>query len=770
MSLDPVTEKIAHFIGAFQMLTEEARLRMEYNEFRALKAAQKEAEILDLDGFQIKHTYKLKDFDEGLGYKFYSVPALRLEADPKAKIDGPELAKTNSPIPQTAPAGKAIDGGVTGPAFASPGPTTQTEWIPVPGDGEITFTMALPSQLIAVIIQQNQLNDVDIFGQTGWVGEETLEGLFAGVELLAHIAFTLSPIPTDLTPIDTDWLTAAPAMQTAAQAIAEMAAPGLTVAVMTGVEAMGIYIDGELSDELPSFDDLLPRYVADRIAEAEAKAEAAEAAHDFGDDFEQDNDEVGTDAGFEVVTGVNSLTNTTSIMSNWLDAGVIVASGNVVRFDAISQINVLIDHDTINGTLVADAETDPASTAQNVAAIRNSSSRSDEHTPGNQVLDAPDNWVVVRYDGPVTQINWTKQHNFVTDFDQATITQVGAALFLGMGENILSNAFDAFELGFVYDLIVVGGNIFDINILSQKNVLLDSDTVTGPAAPAVAVGAEPQVLAESGFASAPVNFTDTAEATIKLKDENGLATEGAAKSADSVSGIKEKAPLDTDDPDDPVAVAEETPAYDAPAPTISTADNLLYNQALIERIGTDTDTAITETFQKAISDLADGADTISEEVAQDDLFDGVELLRVLYIDGDFTSVNLVDQTNVLGDADQVHLARDDFAAALQKQIEVTTGSNILANVASIRDQGVDSTVMAQGQTYSDALIHQANLLDTGCGTPPPGAKISALASEAVAFLAEDMIGKDLADEIVANTAAQMADMPGASDIMQSMTA
>jgi len=78
---------------------------------------------------------------------------------------------------------------------------------------------------------------------------------------------------------------------------------------------------------------------------------------------------------------------------------------------------------------------------------------------------------------------------------------------------------------------------------------------------------------------------------------------------------------------------------------------------------------------------------------------------------------------------------------------VTTGANFLINIAELSDFGVDSDVYVQGEQYSDALMHQAGLIVSDPGTQGLGG--DGLASEAVAFLADGMIGEEKDDTFVA---------------------
>ena len=107
-----------------------------------------------------------------------------------------------------------------------------------------------------------------------------------------------------------------------------------------------------------------------------------------------------------------------------------------------------------------------------------------------------------------------------------------------------------------------------------------------------------------------------------------------------------------------------------------------------------------------------------------------------------------------------------FTTAEGAEVTVTSGSNLQVNAASIVAQGLDSTVMAGGEAYSDALIYQAELIDD-CA-PPAGVQMDKLATEAVAFLADDMIGPAPTDDC--GPSVQVDDCPGTVDVMQTMLA
>ena len=178
---------------------------------------------------------------------------------------------------------------------------------------------------------------------------------------------------------------------------------------------------------------------------------------------------------------------------------------------------------------------------------------------------------------------------------------------------------------------------------------------------------------------------------------------------------------------------------DGPAGAISAGDNLLLNDATIMTSGQSHLSRATPDDHAMLQSAAAGEVVLPPSVLNDPRFEGLDLLRVLHIKGDLVSVNVVRQTNVMGDADQIDLRFGDVLDT-GGEVRVVSGSNLLVNTASIAEFGVDSTVHVAGQHYSDALLHQAELVSTDAPLMPGQA--NALASEAVLFLADGMIGDE----------------------------
>ncbi|WP_114284929.1 hypothetical protein [Candidatus Halocynthiibacter alkanivorans] len=407
---------------------------------------------------------------------------------------------------------------------------------------------------------------------------------------------------------------------------------------------------------------------------------------DGGDDDESEGGFWDVEDGHAVVAGANQQLNEVAIHSAWLDAPVIAVMGDVAVIDAISQVNVLFEASIGSAEAVLSQSYNSAAiieTATTVVSPDADDDDGDNDGPGRP--DLPDHWVVTRVDGDLVQVNWIEQFNFATDQDMARVEFSGDDTLVQLGNNSLINLADMLEIGFGYDLIMVGGTMVSVNLISQVNALLDIDSLS----------------------------------------------------------------------------------YDGAGPdSLSMSDNLLFNSAVIDASGVDNWIEMDVKFANAGHALAAGAQNIGASVAKNEMFDGIDVLRVLYIEGDWLTINSITQTNILGDADQVHLALEDFVNKSGGEVTITTGSNSLVNLAEVVDYGVDSTVMVGGEVYSEALIYQAELIDTDAD--PSGVALMALASEAVAFLAPDIIEDTLPEDVY--TSSTIVTDSSSADILQTMLA
>jgi len=649
MALDRTTDAIAHFIGALHHDIEAVRMRDGYDAFRA---AEREAdEVADLPSFSftVRAPYDLKGFDPGLKVPAWLLPAAAAETAPlfpdgMSGLTPPEpLALPGQPLP-----------GAPGASLSVPPPIP--EW-----------DIPLPNSIATVTVQQLVLYDNDVlsFG----LGAPFLppEVFAARLDAMVAQAEDLSlDLALDLASGDLPTVDGARELLDSAEAGAVADGSGAKVAVLRGEAAQGTFVDGEAAGDMPVFRDNAPAGLyPDEDDDAEDDAPNPWAVPD----------------GHHLGTGGNLSINEAVIATNWIDAGVIAVAGDYMRLDVVSQVNVVSDRDTgVIGEQSATRAVNAARISEETAAPKDAPAETDAGD-----LQLPSFWHTVTIEGDVVLKNYVDQYIFAADHDSAEVVFTAAASEIVMGGNILANMAQIFELGFHYDLIIVGGNMIKLNMIEQINVLLDDDTI--------------------GWAGAP---------------------------------------------------------FDA----VETSGNYLQNSAEIMATGIDTIAEMTKEFREDLRDMAKGQKNISKEVAKDDLFAGKEMLSALYITGDLIEENVIRQQNVVGDSDQVYLAMQEFVAGMDDQMTVSTGANALLNAAKIVDVGLDSTVMVEGEAYSDALIHQAGLIDTEAA--PADVMMPGLANEAVAFLANDMI--DPATEDDSMGPAPTTSDGGSYDVMQSVLA
>lgn len=679
--LDKMTEMVAHMIGIFHITIEEMRMRDVYAEFQALKNADPDMDDMLSISVRLKAPYSLEGFDPSIRYAqltFDDTPGIRGNSNFTTDI---------APLQFIQPLGLQphMIGQIAPTPFIADG-------------GRFVFELEPPGSVVVVAFQSSWLSDDDLLYLNPNRADFADPAEFLTALTSLHMyGQSLSVLPAAVFPdFSESTLDDALMLHDAIIEIEDTGQSGAIVTILRGEDAFASVENGQNVETLSRLDDVMPALLQDNDKDATPDSEATGADEDSDTTSLADTDpfeglhsegfttEEAQDSPEHVlVTGANVSVNDTSIAVGWLDAPVIAVMGDVVNLNIISQINVLIEHVQLNGQ----TQESLSQTFNSASMTQTSSIPMPLDEDGAPSTTFPSNWAVTRLEGDLLTVNWVKQFSFATDFDRADIQFSGSETYIAMGNNTIINLVQLAEIGYGYDLIMVGGNMITINEISQTNVMLDVDWVTSTG-------------------HAPFDY---------------------------VGG-----------------------------------DNLLFNGASISTVGIDSYSDMQENFAAAGQKFADGADTLDQSVAHDPVFEGSEILRVLYIDGDLTTMNRVEQTNVMGDSDQVHLALDNFAAGTGAPITVTTGSNAAINLASIEVYGVDSQIQTGGQVYSEAFLYQADLIDTDAN--PLGVQMPALANEAVAFLADDMIDQygDGADGHV--IAATSTESGASTDMMQTMLA
>jgi hypothetical protein len=655
--MDKITESIAHFIGLFNTAVEEDRQRDKYNEFAALRAKEQEQPEIAAETAGGRSPYEFKDFDPSLHYM--PLPPDLVWVMPWSPVNFVPPLIPDVPGQVAAHAGSLRFGFDAASSFGS----------------HQAFEIDPPGSIAVHINQTLRLSDGDYVG----IGDSGLR-FDPMVDLGGKLASLLVG-GAQFAPLNAleepgsgeeigDFIMLAPS---ALEAFAEQHKNDENVTIVSGDDVEGVHVNGKAVAEAPKLDDVLPKEEEEPIEQEPVKFAAGE---------------VQIEASVTLEAGGNTLVNESVMTSNWLVGGVTAVLGNYASVNAIVQANVWSDSDALGASLNGwTIDTSKATKAFNVAAFQTIDLSAQNPGETDATSQFPKAWAVTEIEGDLILMNWIQQFNVVVDNDVHMLASSGVTTTVTTGENTGINGVSLYELGHHYDLIIVGGSMYDGNLIQQLNVLLDDDLIGGVAD-----------FQTSGQASA------------------------------------------------------------------STSGNLLWNSAEIINVGgTNNLEAMPDHFKALAEAFADGGRSISNSVLHDGAFAGIEGLRVLYISGNVFNLNYVEQTNVLGDADQVALAMDSIGQAHpEADWTIATGGNALINIASIVDVDFTEKAYVGGQQYSDDILIQAELvspqLDLGGRDP------DALVNEAVAFLDDDMAG----DNDDAPPTHQI-DAPHA-DIMQSMLA
>ena len=438
MAFDLTTEAIAHFIGYFKQITEEPRLRESHDEFENVDAAYLEGGGLTTVTLRVAAPYDMIGFDPGIGYNLKLLPL-------------PERFSPSSVFLQTGlPSQAQIAQGASAETVEDAAGKT------LPGvEGALTSTPPPPSSFTTVTYQQNLLSDSDMLlgAQTGAFVPMAAQAL-AFEWLITALSDTLGPLVPMVPASDEDVSAKADEMRLATAEFEATPLGEATVHFLTSDAVSGTHVDGVLledEDAIPQLDDVLP-------------------------ELPQPDDDEGP--AHQVITGGNSAVNQAAIAYSNVDAPVVAVMGDMASLTSISQTNVLSDLDTFNDALLAADEGGNVMT--NISTVATLSSEPDPEPE----TDAPETPLVypgfasvVHMNNDVVNINYLAQYNQIIDNDIVQMEYSADATFIQTGGNLALNAVSLSEFTYLYDLIVVGGDILNVSMINQTNVLLDDDFV-----------------------------------------------------------------------------------------------------------------------------------------------------------------------------------------------------------------------------------------------------------------------------------------------------
>lgn len=471
--LGKTTEAIAHFIGLFAISEEGARLRKAYEEFRAKQAHQHDPNQAEAKHITVKAALAPDDFNPGVFY---------LPVEPTLEKVVPFSHVTYNP--PTIPAPHNVEPVIW--------PTHHINHPGVIASGE--YEIQSPGSVEIQIVQHGVITDDDYtsVGNHGLVFNPTTDAP-AQLAALVHMAEQFNP----LSGLDTNGATATPEtimkfVDSAASILRSYdgpdgdAGPDVTQTVFVAKNTVmgNSYVNGELVDKVPLLDDYAHFPDKSKTDAIDGRTNQDSISHGGASTGQVATGAVGHAGGWssgsvvDLDTGGNTQINTAFLSNQWASSHVMAAVGNLVQLDAIIQTNVWADNDSVGQALNGwKLSTDQATQAFNIAMFQttdlSSQHQADLPAPGK----FPSSWAVTTIKGDLTVMSWIEQISFMTDNDVTVISAGGSKVTVGTGDNTQSNSSILTELGKYYDLIIVGGHIYDANMIQQTNVLYDSDVI-----------------------------------------------------------------------------------------------------------------------------------------------------------------------------------------------------------------------------------------------------------------------------------------------------
>ncbi|TPN85527.1 type I secretion protein [Mesorhizobium sp. CU2] len=467
MQLDKISEVIAHFIGMFEISVEEARQLKTYSDFKIADAEKEDNTDLPSTKVTIKAPYTLDDFDP-------HVPYMGVKPDLVLNTVGSSFWYN--------PVDVHMHGHLN--------PANHHFHLPhLPGGsgGMILPHVEPPGAVAAYMNQEIRLSDNDYVSAGG-------HGLTfsRAIDDSAQIASLMSKA-AEVSPIDDVSLLGTPDdMKAGIVTIGERIAAypdapegDANVFVLRSDEATGpisgTYVNGQLVDQAdaPKAEDhlnILKEHKQDDTTASDGPDKDNYNTSPDSSDFMSGWGNGLLNPGVDVETGGNTLINSAVLTNNWVASSVVAAVGNSYEINAIIQINAHCDTDVVSSSLNGWAHSNVPDEAFNIATFKHMDPSAGHEAP-TQADGFPAAWVVTQVTGDLLITNWIQQYSFITDNDTTILSSSGVRTSVGTGDNTAINDVSLSELGHYYDLIIIGGNFYDANVIHQVNFLIDNDLI-----------------------------------------------------------------------------------------------------------------------------------------------------------------------------------------------------------------------------------------------------------------------------------------------------
>lgn len=466
MHTEKVNEILAHFIGLFETATDEARIRCEYLLGPTIAKAVPQDVADDTHSEDFKSLFELKSYDPEISYTLPAYDVPRLNTFEHGRACG-HLSDTSGTVDPIAPDGATLPfrivGNLGNSLDAADGP----------------LIVGGPGSLISHLLQANVLYDDDVLNMTetavpardlSQVGEKLAQYLAEAVEA--------SPF-TQINQID-----ALQSLSAFVTSLTILAAGGRTLEERESGDAPhdGLATD-EHSDVFLAADSIEGIYV--NGARAEAAPELGQYLPNRDRGAERAEDPVRPEDAESTVhadAGANIVGNVLSVVSTGIIAPVTAVMGDYHQIDAISQSYIYADGDTLDAAIGSASDIATKTVALNIASFERHDSGplpEDERDPSGVPSTFPTSWRVSVVECDMSFVQWIEQYSFVSDNDTMTITTSGVETTVLTGGNAVVNFASFLGIGGQYDLVIVGGQVLDLNVISQISILYDNDHVQG---------------------------------------------------------------------------------------------------------------------------------------------------------------------------------------------------------------------------------------------------------------------------------------------------
>ncbi len=269
-------------------------------------------------------------------------------------------------------------------------------------------------------------------------------------------------------------------------------------------------------------------------------------------------------------------------------------------------------------------------------------------------------------------------------------------------------------LGRYWNVDIHEGDFFDIKTVCQTNWISDNDYVVQ------------QMTGEYQYLSTGLNnAVNSVDISSLGKFYDIVIVLGAYREVNAI--FQTNLLVDNDH------VVQSGAMSDGTGSAVATAGNQLFNYAAIDKIGGTDYLPVGADLNAFVQDLLDQDGHL-------DFGNGWQLggtgtfVDVLIVTGNYYDINIVDQLNIVSDADTLQQVMSCYGGSMTQQ--AVTGDNLLMNAAAIVDVGSAGHQFVGGVTYSDAVLVQTEIV-----VPADEAvtvrDTQALAGEVIAFLGED---------------------------------